>query len=61
VADPVVAGKSFVVVCSEVQLEANQQVARRSFTVAGFTRGTNFEAAVENIDPMDTEVVDSVG
>ena len=71
-ADPVVAGKSSVVECTdivasfvkiteEVQLEANQQVASRSSTVAGFARDTNFEAAVEDIDPMGIEVVDSVG
>ncbi len=71
-ADPVVAGKSFVAECTdivanfvkiteEVQSEANQQVASRSFTVAGFARGTNFEAAVEDIDPMGIELVDSVG
>ena len=46
-ADPVVAGKSSVAECTdivanfvkiteEVQLEANQQVASRSSTVAGF-------------------------
>ena len=71
-ADPVVAGKSSVAECTDIvesfvgitevmKLEANQQVASRSSTVAGFARGTNFEAAVADIDPMGIEVIDLVG
>lgn len=71
-ADPMVAGKSSVAECTDtvesfvemtevMKLEANQQVASRSSTVAGFARGTNFEVTVADIDPMGIEVIDSVG